>query len=95
MAIGIQKTAQCFKQKGMTCNVKEGQKIDDLAGCEVAIIGRNFTWHTHSCDIVPSEADLMTNQKLNKQYLCIGHTPTGQTTCYDLAQKGKKIAEFK
>lgn len=92
---GIAKTKACFAAKGMTCNVPVGEKIDDLQGCEVAAIGRNFTWHTHSCDIVPSPADLNTNEKLGKQFLCIGHTKTGETTCYDLKQGGKPVAKFK
>lgn len=92
---GMAKTRACFQAKGMTCNVPEGQKIDDLQGCEVATIGRNFTWHTHSCEFTPSEADVATNKKLGKQFLCIGLTKTGTTRCFDLVQQGKVVAEFK
>lgn len=81
----------CFKANGLSCNVAEGQKIDDVKGCEVAVIGNNFTWHTHMCTIQPSEVDFATTKKLGKRFLCIGLSSTGKNVCYDLQNGNKRI----
>ncbi len=87
----MQEHLSCFKANGLSCNVAEGQKIDDVKGCEVAVIGNNFTWHTHMCTIQPSEVDFATTKKLGKRFLCIGLSSTGKNVCYDLADGNKRI----
>jgi hypothetical protein len=82
-----QQTA-CFKASGKSVNGDGTGLIDDLKGCEQAIIGHDFTFHTHPVGKTPSQADFQTNIKLEKRFLCIGHAPSGKTLCYDLAKQG-------
>lgn len=92
---GMEQHERCFRSKGLTCNVGYGEKIDDVGkdGCEVAHIGRNYTWHTHTCGVTPSDVDIMTTEKLGKRYLCIGHSPSKKSVCYDM-QNGGKVAGY-
>lgn len=58
---------------------------DDPIECEVAFLSENnkFTWHTHPGGTrEPSQIDKKTTGKLNKEYLCIGLVPSGETVCW-------------
>lgn len=52
---------------------------------EVAYLSANddFTFHTHPMGIeYPSDDDIRTTNNLNKEFLCIGIVPTGETICF-------------
>lgn len=86
----MQNQQSCFKAQGKNPNGDKNGLIDDLKGCEQAFIGHDLTFHTHPVGKTPSVADFQTNIKLEKRFLCIGHAPSGETICYDLANKGQR-----
>ena len=70
------RTSQCMSK------IKDD---DDPIECEVAYLSEDdkFTWHTHPQGTrEPSSIDRITTKKLNKDYLCIGLVPTGETVCW-------------
>jgi hypothetical protein len=71
----MEKTRQCMANN----------PDDDPIECETAYLSANneFTFHTHPQGTrEPSEIDRNTTKRLNKDLLCIGLVPTGETVCW-------------
>ena len=82
------------KKKGISCSDADyrGSPKDN----ESVDIGPNHTFHSHSCGRIPSEPDVNTTRGLEKEYLCIGYSPTKETFCYHISDpKGKPAYVFK
>lgn len=72
----MQKTRQCLQNIG---------NDPDRVQCETALLSEQnkFTFHTHPDGTrYPSDIDKRTTKKLNKDYLCIGLVPNGETVCW-------------
>lgn len=89
--VAMKQHLTCFRNSGKSPNGDKNGLVDDIKGCETAVIGEDYTWHNHINGITPSQADINTTKNLGKRFLCIGLSPEGKTTCYDL-QNGMKVS---
>ncbi len=76
----ITKTRECLSRENPT----------DTNTCEYYNIGENHTLHTHPRGTpVPSDVDIDTTTKLNKEWLCLALVPQKKVICTNIKTQAK------